>query len=231
MKACLCRLFGALTLLAVCVLWIPFNAIAAPGDVLYPGQAWMSVGEKGPNGIQIKVWTQQGPGKAFSEGEAIAVNFETSHNAYVMAMNVSPKGDVIGPFPNRDSPDNFVEAGKTYSLFGSNSGIRLTPKLAIKESVIIFFVASKQFDLNPLKATETDPFIKIPHTDVAGLGILARKLEEISNDEGFNRETLVLKSASSSPVLKGLMGPKSVKPRGVNGSQGAKGNDKAPGKE
>ena len=61
-----------------------------------PRQVWMSVGEKGPNEIGLKVWTQKKQGETFSEGEPIVLNFETSRKAYVMAVNVSPKGRCHG---------------------------------------------------------------------------------------------------------------------------------------
>src|SRR5271157_1700145 len=92
-KASLWKTIGVLTLLTGAVVWVPILAPAAPENTLDPRQVWMSVGEKRPN-------------ETFSQGEPIVLNFETSKKAYVMAVNVSPKGDVMVLFPNGESPEN-----------------------------------------------------------------------------------------------------------------------------
>ncbi len=196
-----------------------------------PRQVWMSVGKKGPNEIGLKVWTQKKGGEAFSEGEPIVLNFETSRKAYVMALNVSPKGDVMVLFPNGESPDNLILPGKTYTLFGPDSSIQVTANEKIKEAVIIFYAASKPFKLDPLKASESQPVIRIPHTDTAQVAALTAKIEDLAQDDGFNRQAVILKAAGSSGITLELMAPKSVKPGGVTGGQGLKPEEGKPGKE
>src|SRR5271157_2462150 len=191
----------------------------------------MSIGKKGPNEIGLKVWTQKKEGQAFSEGEPIILNFETSRKAYVMAVNVSPKGDIMVLFPNGESPENLILPGKTYTLFGPDSSIQVTANEKIKDAVIIFYAASKPFKLDPLKAPEGEPVIRIPHSDTDQLGVLSKKLEDLSDDEGFNSQVVVLKSAGSGGVSLKLMAPRSVKPGGVTGGQGLKPQEEKLGKE
>jgi hypothetical protein len=232
MKASLWKTMGVLALLTGGVVWVPILApVAGPENTSDPRQAWMSVGEKGPNEIGLKVSTQKKQGETFSEGEPIVLNFETSRKAYVMAVNVSSKGDVMVLFPNGESPDNLILPGKEYTLFGPDSSIQVAANEKIKEAVIIFYAVSKPFNLNPLKAPEGQPIIRIAHSDVAQLGIFTKKLEDLSRDEGFNRQVVVLKSAGGGGILPELMAPRSVKPGGVTGGQGLKPEVEKRGKE
>jgi hypothetical protein len=213
---------------------ILFNSIAvfaASESNPDPRQVWMSVGKKGPNEIGLKVWTQKKQGEAFSQGEPIILNFETSQRAYVMALNVSPKGDVMVLFPNGESPDNLILAGKTYTLFGPDSSIQVTASDKVKEAVIIFYASSKPFNLDPFNVSESQPVIRIPHTDTAQVAALTAKIENLAQDEGFNRQAVILKAAGSSGITLELMAPKSVKPGGVTGGQGLKSEEGIPRKE
>ncbi|HTY21648.1 MAG TPA: DUF4384 domain-containing protein [Desulfomonilaceae bacterium] len=231
MKASSWKMIGVLVLFTVGTLWSSVVAFAGSEGNSDPRQVWMSLGEKGPNAIGLKVWTQKKQGEAFSEGEPIILNFETSRKAYVMAVNVSPKGDVMVLFPNGESPDNLILPGKTYTLFGPDSSIQVTAGEKIKEAVIIFYAALKPFKLDPLKAPEGHPVIRIPHSDTAQLGVLTTKLHDLSQDEGFNRQAVVLKSAGSGGIALELMAPRSSKPGGVTGGQGLKPEDEKLGKE
>ena len=78
-------------------------------------------------------------------------------------------------FPNGESPDNLILPGKTYTLFGPDSSIQVAANEKIKEAVIIFYAASKPFKLDPLKAPESQPVIRIPHSDAAQVGVLHQK--------------------------------------------------------
>lgn len=231
MRTSLWKIVGVLVILTGGLLWNLIPAHAGQGDTSDPRQVWMSLGTKGADEIGLKVWTQKKENEAFSEGEPIVLNFETSQKAYVMAVNVSPKGDVMVLFPNGESPDNLILPGKTYTLFGPDSSIQVTANEKIKEAVIIFYAASKPFKLDPLKAPEGQPIIRIAHYDAAQLGTLTKKLENISHDEGFNRQVVFLKSAGSGGISLELMAPKSVKPGGVTGGQGLKPEAERLGKE
>ncbi len=210
-----------------------------------PRQVWMSFA-KGQNEIGLKIWTQKKEGEIFSRGEPIILNFETSRKAYVVALNVSPKGDVMVLFPNGESPDNLILPGKTYTLFGSDSSIQVTAGDKIKEALIIFYVSSQPFKLDPFNVSESKPIIKIAHTDTGQIAALAAKIESMAQDEGFNRQAVTLKAGVSSGIKLELMGPKgliaphmespasgskSSKPGGLTGGQGEKPENERLGKE
>ncbi|MGO9570576.1 MAG: DUF4384 domain-containing protein [Desulfomonilaceae bacterium] len=231
MNASLWKIIGVLALLTGSVLWVPIVVVAGPENTSDPRQVWMSVGQKGPNEIGLKVWTQKKHNEAFAEGEPIVLNFATSKKAYVMAVNVSPKGDVMVLFPNGESPDNLILPGTTYTLFGPDSSIQVTANEKIKEAVIIFYAASKPFKLDPLKAPEGQPVIRIAHSDAAQIGVLSKKLKDLSHNEGFTRQIVVLKSVGGGGISLELMAPKSVKPGGVTGGQGLTPEKEKLGKE
>jgi len=230
MKICL-KIVAVLIVIMLGSLWNPVAPLADAETSSDPRQVWMSAGKKGPNEIGLKVWTQKNKDEAFAQGEPIILNFESSRKAYVMAVNVSPKGDVMVLFPNGESPDNFILPGKPYTLFGPDSSIQVTANEKIKEALIIFYAASKPFKLDPLKAPEGQLVVRIAHSDAAQLGVLAKKLEDLSRDEGFNRQVVVLKSAGDGGISLELMAPKSVKPGGVTGGQGLKAETEKVGKE
>ena len=225
------KIILVLVVFAANILFNSIAVVAASESNPDPRQVWMSVGKKGPNEIGLKVWTQKKQGEAFSQGEPIILNFETSQKAYVMALNVSPKGDVMVLFPNGESPDNLILAGKTYTLFGPDSSIQVTASDKVKEAVIIFYASSKPFKLDPFKLSESQPVIRIPHTDTAQVAALTAKIENLAQDEGFNRQAVILKAAGRSGITLELMAPKSVKPGGVTGGQGLKSEEGTPGKE
>ncbi len=220
MKLSSWKMICVLVLFTGSVLWGPILAFAGPESSSDPRQVWMTAGKKGPNEIGLKVWTQKKQGEAFGEGEPIILNFRTSRKAYVMAVNVSPKGDITVLFPNGESPDNLILPSKTYTLFGPDSNIQVTANQKIKEAVIIFYAASKPFNLDPLKASESKPVIRIPHSDTAQVAVLTAKIESLAQDDGFNRQAVILKAAGSSGITLEIMAPKSVKPGGVTGGQG-----------
>jgi hypothetical protein len=231
MKSSFWKIVVVALLLAVGVLCSAIVVAAGTENASDPRHVWMSLGEKGANGIGLKVWTQKKQNEAFAEGEPIILNFETSKKAYVMAVNVSPKGDVMVLFPNGESPDNLILPGKTYTLFGPDSSIQVVANEKIKEAMIIFYASSKPFKLDPLKAPEAQPVIRIPHSDAAQIGVLSNKLKDLSGDQEFTRQIVVLKSAGGGGISLELMAPKSQKPGGVTGGQGLTPEKEQLGKE
>jgi hypothetical protein len=231
MRASSWKIVGVALLVTFGVLWSLIAASAGTENTSDPRQVWMSLGEKGPNAIGLKVWTQKKKDESFAEGEPIVLNFDTSRKAYVMAVNVSPKGDVVVLFPNGESPDNLIRPGKTYTLFGPDSSIQVVANEKIKEAVIIFYAASKPFKLDPLKASEDEPVIRIPHSDASQIGVLIKKIKDLSRENDFTRHIVVLKSAGGGSISLELMAPKSVKPGGVTGGQGLTPKKEQLGKE
>jgi hypothetical protein len=210
-------------------------ALALASDLSPQAQEFLAAGKRGANPIGLRVWTNKGEGETFRRGESIALNFATSRRAYVMALNVSPQGDVLVLFPSGESPDNLILPNKTYTLFGPGSSISLTVSEQTREATIVFYASSIPFSLAPLQAPPNQPLLKIPHTNAADMKILLGKLEELSRDEGFNREIVLLRPVGDTDTSIVLMGepkpPKSVRPGSLTGGQGLTPGTKKPDKE
>ncbi|MEW6529207.1 MAG: DUF4384 domain-containing protein [Thermodesulfobacteriota bacterium] len=204
-------------------------------DISPQAQKLLAAGDIGSDPIGLRVWTTKGEGQTFRSGESIVLNFATSRKAYVMALNVSPQGDVLVLFPSGESPDNLILPNKTYTLFGPESSISLTVSEQTKEATIVFYASSIPFSLAPLQAPPNQPLLKIPHTNAADMKILVGKLKELSQDKGFNREIVLLRPVGDTGTATVLMGgpkpPKSVKPGSLTGGQGLKEDTKKPDKE
>ncbi len=54
-------------------------------------------------------------------------------------------------FPNKENPDNRLRAGEEYTLFGSETGPKLTMAKGLDKSKIIFFVTKEPILKNFLK--------------------------------------------------------------------------------
>lgn len=68
------------------------------------------------NTIQIDLWFDKQCGMSYRQGEKIIINFRTDTDGFITLYDIDTRGDVSVLFPNRHQPDNFVQAGRTYSL-------------------------------------------------------------------------------------------------------------------
>jgi outer membrane protein OmpA-like peptidoglycan-associated protein len=66
--------------------------------------------------IKVNVWFDKQCGAQYTNGEKIIINFSTNQDAYVTVYDIDTRGQVSVLFPNRIMPDNFVRAGRTYSM-------------------------------------------------------------------------------------------------------------------
>ncbi len=157
------------------------------------------------------------------------LHMKASHEAYIVAIYVSSKGDAVVLFPNGQTPDNRIIPEKEYTLFGEGSGIKLKVSDKMKEGQIVFFASSTPFKLAPLKPREGQACIKIAGSAAKELGVLKQRIEKLASDKGFNRIVLQLRAEGGEGVSLNLMGlPTSVtsdKPEGITGVQGEKPQD------
>lgn len=55
-------------------------------------------------------------GMPYRQGEKIIINFSADTDGYITLYDIDTRGQVSVLFPNRHQPDNFVRAGRTYTL-------------------------------------------------------------------------------------------------------------------
>jgi hypothetical protein len=151
-----------------------------------------SIGQPGGDAVPLKAWTDKEPGQVFKQGDRAVVSFQAERTAYLTALAVSADGNVHIVFPNKELPNNMIQQGKVYTLFGDDSSLRLETGKNVRNSGIIFFVSSKPFSLDPLKSTGDRPYLFIPASSTDEINELKDKLKDISRKPGFNRIVLPL---------------------------------------
>ena len=197
-----------------------------------------SIGQPGGDAVSLKVWTDKEPGQVFKQGDRAVVSFQAERTAYLTALAVSSDGNVHVIFPNKELPNNMIQQGKVYTLFGDDSSLRLETGKNFKNAGIIFFLSSTPFSLDPLKTTGDRPYLFIPASATDKINELKDKLKDISRKPGFNRVVLPLAggygqnlepkfsvlSAQPSDVLRKDLsgGVESSTPETLTGSAGVK---------
>lgn len=66
--------------------------------------------------LEAEIWIDREAGSLYRTGEEVKVFFRVNKDAYVAIYDIMPDGEIQLIFPNNYDKDNFLEAGKTYSL-------------------------------------------------------------------------------------------------------------------
>ena len=72
--------------------------------------------------FDIDIWTDK---KRYHIGEEIRFHFRSDRDCYLTLIDYDPNGNVTVLFPNRYYQNNFIRAGKTYTIPGSEYGFKL----------------------------------------------------------------------------------------------------------
>ncbi|MFH1115569.1 MAG: DUF4384 domain-containing protein [Pseudomonadota bacterium] len=207
-----------LNLLTALVLLIGLNPLTvspalgtASGKFPDAAASLLSVGKPGSDPIRLKAWTNIPKDRPANVGERIVIHFTADRDCYVVVANVSSKGSVTIVFPNRERPDNRVEGGKEYTLFGEESRLKLVFGTGISGADLLFFASSQPIDLSPFKISGNSMAVFIPASSGEDFRILKSKIEHASKAEGFNRAVLSIKSKPEGKSGLRLMGPRPVK--------------------
>ncbi len=195
-----------------------------------PSQTLMTLGEIGPNPVQLRVWTNQPPEHEFSTGDQVQIHFLADRDCHLAIVNVSTSGTAVLLFPSRESPNNSVKGGVEYTLFGDDSSMKLVMGKGLSEATTVFYASAEPFSLDSIKIPEGEAFIKLSPGD-NNWKVLTSTLQEVSKRPGYNRASLSIKGKGEARDLK-LMGPSPPKaerrksgseiPETVTGSQGLK---------
>jgi len=216
-------------MLLVILAWPVLGSQTEPSDT---AGRLPTIGTIGPDPINITVWTNRPSGETFKAGDRVIIYFKADRQCYVTVVNISKAGDVAILFPNRESPDNLVQANQQYTLFGEKSNARLVMGRGLTEAKTVFYASSKPVPLDPLRIPASQLVIRIPHSSESDLKLLAERIGEMAHRPGYNRVLLKVKGDSDeTPDLK-LMGKdlhervpsksESDPPETITGAQGVK---------
>jgi hypothetical protein len=218
------RFMWLLTLVCMLNFAAVAGAVAADRQATAPGASLLSIGAVRPGAIGLKVWTEPSSDTPLHVGDRVAIHFEVDRDCHVLAANVSPDGDVAIIFPNWEQPDNSAKANREYTLFGTDSKLKLVFGKGISEAWLVFYVSPDPIDLKPFKITESRGVVLIPSNAQEKIGLLRKKIEQLSETAGFNRYVLSLQGDATKQKSFQLMGPPgkpvSTTPGSVTGTRG-----------
>ncbi len=112
---------------------------------------YLALGKPGDHPIGVHAWYEKEPGHVFQTGDRVILSFQTDQEAHVMVLHVIPCRSVQVLFPNKEHADAAVRKGAVNTLFGDDSGIRLSLGEKIPQAQLVFCVSSKPFVFGPLK--------------------------------------------------------------------------------
>jgi hypothetical protein len=180
------------TLSAMCVLVVAVTIAVVPSvargaEQPNLAQELLSIGQLKPSAIGLRVWTESDSSQVFREGSRLIISVQASRDAYLTALSVSSTGDVSIIFPNKHTPDPFVQKGETYTLFGDDSPVRLTLGNLTDTPRLALYVSSQKLKLEGLTPSKQTGVITIPAKSTDAMKSLKTALEAAATGEGFNR--------------------------------------------
>ncbi|ARM91986.1 OmpA/MotB family outer membrane protein (plasmid) [Rhizobium sp. CIAT894] len=135
----------------------------------------------------------------YAIGEVVGLFIQSSENAYVTVLNVSPDGSVVKLFPNKYQTDALVGAGKRVQVPDPASGARLQVSGPVGQEQIKVFYSSKPLNIfADLGGSGSGMFRSID----GGMDAVSRSLEEArSLGTKISSKTLMLTTVDSPAAL------------------------------
>ncbi|PDS81336.1 DUF4384 domain-containing protein [Rhizobium sp. L43] len=135
----------------------------------------------------------------YAIGEVVGLFIQSSENAYVTVLNVSPNGSVVKLFPNKYQTDALVGAGKRVQVPDPASGARLQVSGPVGQEQIKVFYSSKPLNIfADLGGSGSGMFRSID----GGMDAVSRSLEEArSLGTKISSKTLMLTTVDSPTAL------------------------------
>jgi hypothetical protein len=193
----------------------------------------LALEKPGDHPIGVRAWYEKEPGHVFQTGDRVILSFQTDQDAHVMVLHVIPGRSVRILFPHKEHANAEVHKGAVNTLFGDDSGIRLTWGKKVPQAELVLCASSKPFELGTLKRQDDEAGVAL--RSAADVQTLKAILQTMAKDPGFNRlvlpcdeqaaygfeAVLTLSPPSTPPKSRGLPGAEdSDRPGTVTGTQG-----------
>ncbi|XKM43813.1 DUF4384 domain-containing protein (plasmid) [Rhizobium ruizarguesonis] len=149
----------------------------------------------------------------YAIGEVVGLFIQSSENAYVTVLNVSPNGSVVKLFPNKYQTDALVGAGKRVQVPDPASGARLQVSGPVGQEEIKVFYSSKPLTIfADLGGSGAGMFRSVD----GGMEAVSRSLEEArSAGTKISSKTLTLTTVDSLPAAPPVAAAPTAKPAPV----------------
>ncbi|WP_017968511.1 DUF4384 domain-containing protein [Rhizobium leguminosarum] len=149
----------------------------------------------------------------YAIGEVVGLFIQSTENAYVTVLNVSPNGSVVKLFPNKYQTDALVGAGKRVQVPDPASGARLQVSGPVGQEQIKVFYSSKPLTIfADLGGSGAGMFRSVD----GGMEAVSRSLEEArSLGTKISSKTLTLTTVDSLPAVPPVAAAPTAKPAPV----------------
>ncbi|MBY5446117.1 DUF4384 domain-containing protein [Rhizobium leguminosarum] len=149
----------------------------------------------------------------YAIGEVVGLFIQSTENAYVTVLNVSPNGSVVKLFPNKYQTDALVGAGKRVQVPDPASGARLQVSGPVGQEQIKVFYSSKPLTIfADLGGSGAGMFRSVD----GGMEAVSRSLEEArSLGTKISSKTLTLTTVDSLPAVPPVAAAPAAKPAPV----------------
>ncbi|NNH58425.1 DUF4384 domain-containing protein [Rhizobium laguerreae] len=149
----------------------------------------------------------------YAVGEVVGLFIQSTENAYVTVLNVSPNGSVVKLFPNKYQTDALVGAGKRVQVPDPASGARLQVSGPVGQEQIKVFYSSKPLTIfADLGGSGAGMFRSVD----GGMEAVSRSLEEArSLGTKISSKTLTLTTVDSLPAVPPVAAAPAAKPAPV----------------
>ncbi|TAY08470.1 DUF4384 domain-containing protein (plasmid) [Rhizobium leguminosarum] len=149
----------------------------------------------------------------YAIGEVVGLFIQSTENAYVTVLNVSPNGSVVKLFPNKYQTDALVGAGKRVQVPDPASGAKLQVSGPVGQEQIKVFYSSKPLNIfADLGGSGGGMFRSID----GGMDAVSRSLEEArSLGTKISSKTLMLTTVDSPAAIPPVASAPETKPAPV----------------
>ncbi|MGO6755742.1 DUF4384 domain-containing protein (plasmid) [Rhizobium ruizarguesonis] len=148
----------------------------------------------------------------YAIGEVVGLFIQSTENAYVTVLNVSPNGSVVKLFPNKYQTDALVGAGKRVQVPDPASGARLQVSGPVGQEQIKVFYSSKPLTIFADLGGGAGMFRSVD----GGMEAVSRSLEEArSLGTKISSKTLTLTTVDSLPAAPPVAAAPTAKPAPV----------------
>jgi len=127
--------------------------------------------------FNIDIWTNK---KRYRVGEAIRFYFRTDRGCYLTLIDYETNGNVKVLFPNRYCQDNFIRAGKTYTIPSNEYGFKLIIEPPSGIEKIKAIATTEPFFLFDLDFAENF-FPTVEKTNTRGMKSINKALDRLPN--------------------------------------------------
>ena len=208
----------------------PTAAMGSEKTSVDPCADMFFLGRTGSDPVQIELRTNGDLNRPLKVGESVFFSVKADRKCYISVLSISSAGDVTVLFPNRLNKNNFLEAGKFYTLLGGSSPVRLLVGKGLPPSKIVFYVSTRRVSLDVRDSGSHNPVREILHSDCENLNTLQNMIALMAEDPGFNRAVLSARSlfceVAGRDTREGLIhkgipsGKESPPPETILGTQG-----------